>query len=61
MAKFQWDRRLMVHDWPECGPGELSLDDLYEEFKKRMELERHLEGCMIHDGLDCSCSVGKPE
>jgi hypothetical protein len=30
-----WSDKLMVHDWPECGPGGLSLEDLYRMFKER--------------------------
>lgn len=38
-ASEAWDKRLMVHDWPECGPGALALEDLYQMFKARMARE----------------------
>jgi hypothetical protein len=36
-----WNKELMVHDWPEMGPGKLSLEDLYQMFKERMAHENH--------------------
>ena len=35
-----WDRDLMLHDWPENGPGALKIEDLYQAFKVRMAHER---------------------
>ena len=36
---IEWNDRLMVHDYPECGPGGITLDELYAMFKKRLAEE----------------------
>lgn len=33
---FRVDQRLMVHDYPECGPGSQSVEELYQAFKQRI-------------------------
>lgn len=30
------ERRLMVHDYPECGPGAIGIEKLYQMFKQRL-------------------------
>lgn len=32
----KWNDKLMVHDWPEHGPGALEIEALYQMFKDRM-------------------------
>lgn len=34
-----WHQSLMLHDWPECGPGSLELETLYQAFKARLIAE----------------------
>lgn len=36
MAEKEWTDAIMLHDWPECGPGRLTLEQLYQMFKARM-------------------------
>jgi hypothetical protein len=55
-----WDDKLMVHDYPEHGPGKLSIDELYEMFRERMELERHSKDCWLRGkprGESCDCGL----
>lgn len=32
----RWREAIMLHDWPECGPGRLDIEDLYQIFKARL-------------------------
>lgn len=53
------DDALMVHDWPECGPGSIKLEELYQAFKARLLSElavRSEAGWIIsHDpSYDCT-------
>lgn len=60
MSDREWTDGLMVHGWPECGPGTITLDELYLMFKAREALERHEESCWLRNrGESCDCSVGK--
>jgi len=34
-----WNEDLMTHDWPESGPGSLSVEMLYQAFKARLMAE----------------------
>lgn len=34
-----WDVSLMIHNWPECGPGAIKVEDLYQAFKARLTQE----------------------
>ena len=36
----RFDESLMVHNWPEIGPGNFRVEELYQLFKARMEVER---------------------
>ena len=38
-SRVEWDERLIIHDWPECGPGSLSIEALYQAFKARLAEE----------------------
>jgi hypothetical protein len=31
--------RLMTHDWPECGPGTIDVEELYQAIKMRLMSE----------------------
>jgi hypothetical protein len=62
MADWNWDDLIILNGWPECGPGRLRLEDLYQVFKERFEreqeLKRHEPGCWLHaDGEKCTCSA----
>lgn len=53
-----WQETLMLHGWPECGPGSLFIERLYQAFKDRLEreielprLERELEQIKIRAGF----------
>lgn len=53
-----WDDRIMIHDWPECGPVSLEIETLYQAFRLRYEAEqRHEERCPGRRGNwdDCVC------
>jgi hypothetical protein len=30
---------LMTHNWPECGPGSINVEELYQAFKMRFMYE----------------------
>lgn len=34
--KANAERAVMVHDWPECGPGSINVEALYQAFKARL-------------------------
>lgn len=63
-----WDDEFMLHGWPEMGPGNITLEDLYQKFRRRMELERHAEDCeyrhppYVEDGKvwECTCTPRDP-
>jgi hypothetical protein len=42
-----WEQNLMVHGWPECGPGSVCVDDLYNAFKARLIQDLVREGLVI--------------
>lgn len=54
-----WGEHIMLHDYPECGPGSLAVEKLYQLFMRRMELERgHRPECWLRatpPGDSCSC------
>lgn len=35
----EWENGLMLHDWPECGPGRMDIEELYRLFKQRLLTE----------------------
>jgi hypothetical protein len=37
-----FDKMLMVHDYPECGPGSLDVEELYQAFRQRLLREMAL-------------------
>lgn len=36
MSDNPFNEKLMTHDYPECGPGELRVEELYQAFRKRL-------------------------
>lgn len=34
-----WERAIMVHDWPESGPDSLEIEHMYQIFKQRLVKE----------------------
>lgn len=54
MSDLEWDDKVMVHNWPECGPGAVSFEDLYQAFRARFlrEQNHHEDQCEggCHDG-----------
>lgn len=37
MAFFKdHDKPLMAHDYPECGPGSVNIEEMYQAFKLRL-------------------------
>ena len=56
MSDNPFNEKLMTHDYPECGPGELRVEDLYQAFRKRFLVElreqlRHPQ-CTLKDEHD---------
>lgn len=39
MADERWEKGIMLHGWPECGPGRVEIEELYQMFKARLVTE----------------------
>jgi hypothetical protein len=33
------DANVMTHGWPECGPGSINVEEMYQAFKARLAAE----------------------
>lgn len=54
----RWEKEIMLHDWPEMGPGRISIEELYDMFKARLKLDMHAPECYLkHGGRDCTCGL----